>query len=349
MKHGGDIVSYQHLYHGPIIDFSSNINPLGYPEILSQVIANGLESLTAYPDIQYRALRQAIAKYLGCQPGEVIVGNGAVEIIDYFCKSYERIVVCIPCFSEYIERTYAHQKKTLKIPLPEDFILRVEVLKAQLNPGDVLMFGNPNNPTGLRIDKEELIRIQQFTEKQGAFLVLDEAFFEFCAEDYDSIRLFYGKENVCVIRAATKFFGLPGIRLGYAYAPPQIISHYNNSILPWRVNAIADLAGRVIFQEKEYIQETKQYVEQQRQFMLSQLRKIAGITVYPTDTNFILLKLWHATEDEIFERLIRQGLLIRKASSFEGLDNTYIRIAIKDQASNIKLIEALRNKNQITF
>lgn len=344
MKHGGDIVSYQHMYHGAIIDFSSNINPLGYPEILDEVIVNGLESLKAYPDIQYRALQQALAEYLGCYQDEVIVGNGAVEIIDYFCGNYQRIVVCIPCFSEYIERTYVHQKNVLKIPLSEDFHVRAELLKGQLEPGDVLMLGNPNNPTGLRIKKSEVLQIQQLTEEREAVLVLDEAFFEFCPEDYDSVRLFYGKENVCVIRAATKFFGLPGIRLGYAYAPPKIRSHYKEVVLPWSINAIADLAGRVIFQEQEYIRETKQYAEQQRQFMLSELRKLDGIKVYDTDTNFILMKLLHCTEDDLFLRLIQQGILIRKASSFEGLDDTYIRVAIKDQTSNIKLIEALREE-----
>ncbi len=344
MQHGGDIVSYQHLYPGQIIDFSSNINPRGYPKIVEHVIANGLDRLKAYPDIQYRSLRQAIAEYLNCQADEVIVGNGAVEIIDYFCRHSDRIVVCIPCFSEYTERAYVHQKQVLKIPLPDDFRLRTELLREQIAPGDVLMLGNPNNPPGLRIHKAELLRIQQFTEERNAFLVLDEAFFEFCREDYDSIQLFYGKRNVGVIRAATKFFGLPGLRLGYAYAPPQVISHYNNSTLPWRVNAIADLAGRVIFRDKDYIRKSKQSTEQQRQDMFSQLETIDGITVYPTDTNFILLKLWHCTEDDLFERLIQRGLLIRKASSFEGLDNTYIRIAIKDQNSNTRLLNALREE-----
>ena len=97
----------------------------------------------------------------------------------------------------------------------------------------------------------------------------------------------------------------------------------------------------MIFQEKEYIKETKRYVNQQRQFMLSQLATIEGIIVYPTDTNFILLKLLHCTENELFRRLMQHGVLIRKASSFEGLDETYIRIAIKDQQSNQKLLEAL--------
>lgn len=342
MKHGGDIISYQHLYNGKIIDFSSNINPLGYPKILDEVIPQGLEALTAYPDIQYRALRQAIAEYLGCQPDEVLVGNGSMEILEYFCQSAERVLVCIPCFSEYLERPPIYHKEVVRIRLSDDFQVSRTLVESELKQGDVLILGNPNNPTGLRIPEHELRAIQQLTEERKAFLVLDEAFFEFCAGDYDSIRLFYDKENVCIIRAATKFFGLPGIRLGYAYAVRRIAQKYHETALPWRINVIADLAGRVIFQDTEYIKKSKETTKEQRQFMLAQLKTLEGIKVYPTNSNFILLKLTRLTEDELFHRLIRQGLLIRNASSFEGLDHSHIRIAIKDHMSNKKLIKALQ-------
>lgn len=342
MKHGGDILSYQHLYNGKIIDFSSNINPLGYPGILNDVIPERLEALTAYPDIQYRALRQTIAEYLGCQPDEVLVGNGSMEILEYFCQNAERALVCIPCFSEYLERPLIYHKEVVRIRLSDDFQVSQTLVRSELKRGDMLILGNPNNPTGLRIPEHELQAIQQLTEERKAFLVLDEAFFEFCAEDYDSIRLFYGKENVCIIRAATKFFGLPGIRLGYAYAVRGIAQKHHETALPWRINAIADLAGRIIFHDAEYIKKSKEASKEQRQFMLAQLKTLEGITVYPSNSNFILLKLTHLTEDELFHRLIRQGLLIRKASSFEGLDHSYIRIAIKDQMSNKKLIKALQ-------
>ena len=342
MKHGGDILSYRHLYDGEIIDFSSNINPLGYPKILDEAIVNGLKTLKTYPDIQYRALRKEIAAYLGCEHDEIIIGNGSVEILDHFCKHAKRIVVCIPSFSEYTDRPRIYHTSVLKIRLTNDFRISATLVEEELEAGDLIILGNPNNPTGKRIEKEELSRIQTLAEEKGAFLLLDEVFFEFCPEDYDSIHLFYGKENVCVIRAATKFFGLPGIRLGYAYARRNVAKTYNELALPWRINAIADLAGRVIFKNLEYIRTSKEYVEQQRQFMLSQLKKIDGIKVYDTVTNFVLLKLFHCDEDELFDRLIREGLLIRKTSSFEGLDKTYIRIAIKDQQSNAKLINALK-------
>ncbi len=343
MKHGGDLVSYQHLYDGQLLDFSSNINPLGYPEILDTVLPEALTALTAYPDIQYRALRTAIAEYLNCRPDEVLVGNGSMDILEHFCREAKRIVVCTPCFSEYIERPRVYRKAVRMLRLPEDFRVHASLFEKELQTGDVLILGNPNNPTGLRIVESELQAISQLVEERQAFLVLDEAFFEFCHEDYDSISLFSGKTHVCVIRAATKFFGLPGIRLGYAWAAQTVAQNYAAAALPWRVNALADAAGRVIFQETDYIARSKKLISGQRQFMLSQLTELAEIRTFPSEANFILLKLLHAAEDDLFQRLIRQGLLIRKASSFEGLDRTYIRVAVKDPQSNRKLIQALKS------
>jgi len=344
MKHGGDLLSYQHLYDGELIDFSSNINPLGYPAILDEVIPQNFSCLAAYPDIQYRKLRQAIAVYLGCQAEEVLVGNGSMDILDHFCQRAGRVLICIPCFSEYRERAVQYNIPVVPLELGRTFQVTASLLEREIRPHDVVILGNPNNPTGLRIEQRELLAIHQMTEEHDAFLVLDEAFFEFCLEDYDSIRLLYSKPNVCIIRAATKFFGLPGLRLGYAYATSNIADKYARAALPWRINALADLAGQHIFQQSGYISQSKACVTEQRTWMLSQLQEIPEIHVYPTDADFILIRLHNCTEDDIFKRLACRGLLIRKASSFEGLDNRYIRVAIKDHTKNKTLIDALRQE-----
>ncbi len=340
MKHGGDLLSYQHLYDGELLDFSSNINPFGYSEMLDEALRNGLQTLTAYPDIRYRRLRQAIGDYLDCAPDEVMVGNGSVEILDYFCRRGKRIVVCTPCFIEYSERAHLYHTPVVSVPLPKDFVLSAELLAPMIAPDDVLLLGNPNNPTGRLIPQTELLRLQQLAEERSAMFVLDEAFFEFCDAGYDSIRLFREKSNVCVIRAATKFFGLPGIRLGYGWAAPEIVRDFEQQALPWRVNALAELAGQMIFRDTDYIEQTKTYMRQERQFLSSALSRIPGMRVFPTDANFLLLKLLTATEHDAFDWCITRGIVIRKASTFEGLDDTFIRVAIKDHASNLRLIAA---------
>lgn len=342
MKHGGDILTYKDLYEGEIIDFSSNINPLGPPKGLKEVINNGFEKLIAYPDIQYRELKAEIAEYLGCNNYEVIVGNGAVEIINNVISMFKRVVVFTPCFSEYIKRAEILKKDIVKLPLDKEFNINVNTLIKDLKGGDLVVLGNPNNPTGKRIDIKTLKHIHKVCLFKGAFLLLDEAFFEFCPEDYDSISIFKNSKNVCIIRAATKFFGLPGIRLGYAFSNEDIVNKFENITPPWSVNAYADIAGRYIFRQHEYIKDSKEYIKRQREFMLSKLREIEDIEVYDTHTNFILIKLLKKTENEVFNSMISKGILIRKASSFEGLNNRYIRVAVKSEKQNEKLIQFLK-------
>ena len=344
MKHGGDLLSYRHLYDGELLDFSSNINPLGYPKALDEALRNGFQALTAYPDIRYRRLRQAISDYLTCAPEEVMVGNGSVDILDYFCRRGKRVLVCVPCFIEYSERAQVYQTPVISVPLPENFVLSADLFAPMIAPDDVLMLGNPNNPTGRLIPQNELMRLQQIAEERGAMIVLDEAFVEFCDAGYDSIRLFRDKSNVCVIRAATKFFGLPGLRLGYGWATPGIVREFEQQALPWRINALAEIAGQIIFSETDYIERTKMDMRQERQFVSAELSKISGLHVFPTDTNFLLIKLLTTTEQGVFDWFIRRGLVIRKASTFEGLDETFIRVAIKDHASNLRLIAACKER-----
>ncbi|GAK54398.1 L-threonine-O-3-phosphate decarboxylase, putative [Candidatus Moduliflexus flocculans] len=343
MKHGGDLLSYQHLYDGELLDFSSNINPFGYPKALDEAFRSGIHALTAYPDIRYRRLRRAISDYLACALNEVMVGNGSIDILDYFCRRGKRVIVCVPCFIEYSERAQVYQTPVVSVPLPDDFVISADLFAPMIAPNDVLMLGNPNNPTGRLIPQNELMRLQQIAEERGAMIVLDEAFVEFCDAGYDSIRLFRDKSNICVIRAATKFFGLPGVRLGYGWATPEIVRKFEQQALPWRINALADLAGQVIFRDTDYIERTKAYMRQERQFVFSELSQIPGMRVFPTDTNFLLIRLLTTTEQTIFDWCIRRGLVIRKASTFEGLDERFIRVAIKDHVSNLRLIQAFND------
>lgn len=341
MKHGGDILSHRDRFEGKLIDFSSNINPLGYPEKLNGAIMDGIAEMAVYPDIKYRNLKKEISDYLGCRIDEVIVGNGAVEVINNFSILFKRVLVVTPCFIEYIERPLVIGREVVRLPLGADFCITIEEIIRMLKEGDLLILGNPNNPTGKRIDKDTLIEIHSLVIKNNAFLLLDEAFFEFCDYDYDSIELFRDSENVCVIRAATKFFALPGVRLGYAFTSRSMAIKYDTVAIPWCVNVFADIAGSVIFKDKDYITRSKRYMAEQRRRLLMQLKDIEGIKAIDTDCNFILIKLLRGNEDDIFDFLIKRGIIIRKASSFEGLDKSYIRIAVKTFENNQYLVNCL--------
>lgn len=342
MKHGGDLLTYEDQYDGELVDFSSNINPLGPPKGLKEILIDSLQDLVSYPDIKYRKLKDSISKYLNCDIDNVLVGNGAVEIINNFIITARNVLVYTPSFIEYEERAIAHGKKVHKIPYKGHFTIDIEVLE-DIEKDDLLILGNPNNPTGLRIPLEELVEIYEIVRKAEAFLLLDEAFYEFCPKDYDSIEIFkqYDYEAVGIIRAATKFFALPGIRLGYGCTSKEKTLEISKIDLPWSVNALANAAGQFIFDQKEYIVQSKEYIDTERKFLLEELGKIEGIHPYTSHTNYILIKLLKWDEEYIFNFLLERGLVIRKCSSFKDLNDKYIRVAIKDRANNVRLVEAL--------
>lgn len=343
VKHGGDLLSYKDSYEGELIDFSSNINPLGLPKGLDELIMSSLKEIEAYPDIKYRKLKKSVGSYLGCDMDNVLVGNGAVDLIDGFTKLAKRVLITRPSFAEYEERALVHGKLVKSIVYKDDFTIDIKSIEEVLEKDDLLILGNPNNPTGLRIDENVLIKIYQLVLSKQAYLLLDEAFFEFVPKDYDSIELFkkYNYKNIGIIRAATKFFALPGLRLGYGCTSEELKEKVESFQMPWSVNCIADVAGQYIFDQKYYIEASKKYIDEERNFLLEGLANISSIKPYKTHTNYILIKLLDLDEEYVFNFLLKRGIIVRKCSSFKTLSSSHIRVAIKDRKNNMKLIRGL--------
>ncbi|MGI5083943.1 pyridoxal phosphate-dependent aminotransferase [Treponema putidum] len=349
MEHGG-FLSYK-KNDEVLIDFSSNINPLGAPKGLKRALSSSFNNLLVYPDISYRSLKKITAKYLKCGLENIVLGNGAVEIIDNFCSMFKRIILCTPCFSEYGLRAIVHKKTVLEIPYLPDFSSDISALKKNLKADDLLILGNPNNPTGLRIKKTDLLQIYSFVQKAGAFLLLDEAFYEFCPPDYDSISLFKkdGYKNICILRAATKFFALPGLRLGYACTSPETVSALSKIEMAWHINSFAEAAANSIFSDKEFIAESKAYIQKERAFLLENINKYGTrgdikLQAYKTHCNFILLKVLNAKDEDALKFFERNGILIRTCRSFKTLGENHIRIAVRSHKDNCKFIKAISSK-----
>lgn len=345
MKHGGDLLSYRDYYDGELIDFSSNINPLGMPKDLGKFLIDNLDNIEVYPDIKYRKLKKSIGEYLRCNDQYVLVGNGAMELIDSFTKLAKRVIVTTPSFSEYEIRALVHEKEVFSVPYKGDFTIDLKSIEEIIDKEDLLILGNPNNPTGLRIDKKNLIEIYEIVISKEGYLLLDEAFFEFTPKDYDSIEIFkkYEYKNIGIIRAATKFFALPGLRLGYGCTSKGLKERIEEFQMSWSVNSLADLAGQYIFKQIDYIEKSKKYIEEERNYLLKELSKLDGIEPYETHTNYILIKLLNWNEEEVFNFFLEKGILIRKCSSFKVLGSSHVRVAIKDRKNNMKLVEEFIN------
>lgn len=328
-----------------IIDFSSNVNPHIISD-LGKYVLEGLEKSRSYPDINYTNLRNNISDYIKVDSELIIPGNGATEIIYLLMKSIKRrLAILNPTFSEYGRGAKLNNLEIIDFHLKEEnnFSIDLDEIQKNMDKFDSLFICNPNNPNGKVKDLNELLDLMIENDK---LLIVDETFMEFVGEEekYSLINKIEQTPNLFILKAVTKFFGMPGLRLGYGVTSnKQIIKNIYEYKEPWTINSFAENLSNYLFKDKEYINGSKDYYINERKFMLEELRKISRLKVYDTDTNFVLIKLdddeANSLKLELFEKY---NILIRDASNFIGLDRSYIRVAIKSHNDNKVLIESLR-------
>ena len=328
-----------------IIDFSSNVNPHIISD-LGKYVLEGLEKSRSYPDINYTNLRNNISDYIKVDSELIIPGNGATEIIYLLMKSIKkRLAILNPTFSEYGRGAKLNNLEVLDFHLKEEnnFSIDLDEIQKNMDKFDSLFVCNPNNPNGKVKDLNELLDLMVENDK---LLIIDETFMEFVGEEekYSLINRIEQTPNLFILKAVTKFFGMPGLRLGYGVTSnKQIINNIYEYKEPWTINSFAENLSNYLFKDKEYINGSKDYYINERKFMLEELRKISRLKVYDTDTNFVLIKLKDGEANSLkLELFEKYNILIRDASNFIGLDKSYIRVAIKSHNDNKVLIESLR-------
>jgi len=351
-EHGGDIYTEGKLRGRELLDFSANINPLGIPKSFKENIKSILESAVNYPDLKYRDAKENIKAYLDLESSkyEIILGNGAAEIIDLSLGLLKKVCIAVPSFGEYrtsalkydIDIEYSYLKEE------EEFHYDYEDILRKLHHCDGLILGNPNNPNGGIIDKKAFQPILDFCEENSKLIIVDEAFIEFTGEPNRSfLQESLQYQCLMVIRAVTKFFALPGIRFGYGITTnSKVAESIRSKQLPWNINTFAEVSLKYIFKDKEYIESTIRYVNKEKSLLTEGLRKIPFIEkVYESSGNFLLLKLKDITDEEIFESCLQRGILVRRCGNYEGLNHSFIRVAVKDRKSNDTLISLLKDIN----
>lgn len=346
--HGGDVYSCQ----GEVLDFSSNINPLGVPESFKQAIQERWVDFTRYPDLKYRALREELARYLNFDnPEMVIPGNGAVEIIYKTIMSLEisALVNLSPTFSEYARA--ARQKGVPVLDLDayqDDFgALDFDKILEETPLKSLVVLCNPNNPTGTFVGKAKMCDLAGALGKKDSYLLIDEAFIEFTDEypNNSMVNELNNFPNVIIIRAATKFFGMPGIRLGFGVTKNgDLVKGIEELLEPWNVNAAAVVAGSTVYSDHEYIKASRLWVKRERSFLFQRLKEIEELKVYLSEANYHLVKIRNEKIDawRLKELMLEKSVLIRTPDGFNYLSPYHFRLAVKDRESNEKLITALR-------
>ena len=341
-SHGGNIYEVKRKFKKEVVDFSANINPLALPPTLKRALSENFDKIRHYPDPRARDITKIIAKYWGISDENILLGNGSVELIYLIAQSFRPKTALIPAptFSEYerAAKMVNSKIKYLKLKEREDFKLNL----SGLGKSDVLFLCNPNNPTGNLIFKNDKV----INKLPAKLTIIDETFMDFLPNqgDYTLIWKAAKKKRVAVLRTFTKFFSLPGLRIGYIVAHREVINKLKQHQIPWSINSLAQIAAEKILNNKEYISKTYKLIEKERDFLLKGLAKIKGLRPYFSVANFLLIKIEKAgiTSKFLRKALISEGILVRDCSNFRNLDNKYIRVAVRTRKENLKLLTALK-------
>jgi threonine-phosphate decarboxylase len=357
VSHGGDVWGFARKYNIPleeVLDFSGPINHLGPSPKALEAAEKNVKLIKFYPDPNPVELCRNIAEYVN-QPGvnsdNIILGNGSIELIymitEIFSKDNFSAVVPVPSFTEYEKAALRLGGRTNYVQLPHDFSMENEKIKKAITPDTkIVSICNPHSPSGKLYLKDEILELVEYCQKKNVIFSIDENYIEFTdKEQTETLAGCVNKyENLFVIRSVTKFYGIPGIRFGYGIAAKSLINKLLDVRQPWSINSLAGFVTLAAFSDKEFIENTKRTITQERMRFAEQLEKIPGFQVFPSDTNFLLIKITNGkiTSTKIKEELAKVGMLIRDCCTFVGLDNTYFRVTVRTDKDNQKLVDIVK-------
>lgn len=347
--HGGnakEISRSNKIDYDKILDFSANINPLGMQDCVKRAIIEGLDEAQKYPDITYFELKGAIGDFENINKENLILGNGAAEVLFNVVRGInpKYTLILAPTFSEYEEATKAINGNIIYYKLKEEnnFYIQEDILDYINSDLDLIFICNPNNPTGVITSKDLLVKILIKSKKNNVMVVIDESFLDFIEGNLSMISYINEYENLIIIKSLTKFFALPGIRIGYGICGNILLKEKIEKISPaWNINVFAEIATKTGIKDEKYIKESIKYIRTEKQYLYNELKEINQLKVYEPSVNFILLKT--RIKLDLKEELLKKNILIRSCSNYEGLDNSYYRIAVRTHEENIKLVREIRN------
>jgi histidinol-phosphate aminotransferase len=330
-----------------IIKLGSNENPWGPSPKAMKAISDEIKSINRYPESQLHELVAEIADYSGVEDSQVIIGgDGADEIIDVLAKTFiepdDEFIVPLPSYMyyEYLLKQYGARPVYAKWDLDENK-LDVESIFDSITPKTKMMFlCSPNNPTGTLIDNEVLIEIA--SKNPEILIVIDEAYFEYSeVTNKDLINEF---DNIFIIRTMSKVLGLAGMRIGYGLACEEIIEYMHRIKPVFSLTRLSFVAALNTFRDKDYIEESIRKGIESRQYLYDEISKIDGLDVFPSKSNFMLIRVKDTgfTASELALELMKKGIIVRDCTSFKGLDEYWIRISICTLDEDEKFIKILK-------
>lgn len=355
VSHGGDVWGFSRKHNIPlkkVLDFSGPTNFLGPSPKAVEAVKQRAKLIRFYPDPNPVELRMEIAKYVGhdVDAANIILGNGSIELIymiaDAFACNF-KAVIPVPSFTEYEKAALRVGGKPIFVKLPDNFALDVESVKRAVTKDTRIVFiCNPHSPSGTLYSRETVVDLVDFCRKKDVIVSVDENYIEFAEKGQDTTMAGYVKkyENLFVIRSVTKFYGMPGIRFGYGMATESLIDTLQTVRQPWSINSLAGFATLAAFKDTEFIDNTKRTIAKERAQFAKMLCEIGGLRIFPSETNFLLVKILNPkfTSTMLKEQMAKGGILIRDCSTFVGLDDSYFRVTVRSSRENLKLVKTLR-------
>lgn len=357
--HGGDIYGAASIE----IDFSVNTTPLGVPPAVLQAVSSCREEILRYPDSQCRTLRKALSEFwtrflasgsssgLSLPASHFICGNGAADLIFALVRALKprKAVLFEPCFSEYEEALKAEGCSIVRVPLSLDsqWLPSSEALLEYMERSegaDLVFLGNPNNPTGMALESAQTEKLLQICSRFSAVLMVDECFNGFLdhPERFTVAGLTESYQNLFVLNAFTKVYGMAGLRLGYGIcSDTELLERMTAVRQPWSVSGVAQKAGIAALSEENFTEKARELVSRERVFLTEELTKL-GFTVYPSMVNYMLFSHPWETKPELKAFLMGRGILIRSCFDYRGLGSSFYRISVKTRSENRRLLQELK-------
>ncbi|MDR0373833.1 MAG: histidinol-phosphate aminotransferase family protein [Nitrososphaerota archaeon] len=325
---------------------------MGPPPKAVEAVKEHARLIKFYPDPNPVKFKEAIADYVGhgVDIENVLLGNGSIELIYMITEILSqrfKAVIPVPSFSEYEKATLCVGGEVIFVQLPADFSLENPKIKAAVTDDTKIMcLCNPHSPSGKLYSKESIMDLVDFCHKKDVIFSIDENYIEFAEEGEQNTvaGMVREYENLFVIRSVTKFYGMAGLRFGYALAASTLIDKLETMRQPWSINGLACQVTMAAFSDKDFTEGTKETISKNREQLAKDLSQIGGLQVYPSTTNFLLIKITNhkLTSTMLKELLAKERILIRDCCTFVGMDDSYIRVTVRSAKDNKILVEKIK-------
>lgn len=330
-----------------IIDFSTTVNPFGPPASSLRAARKAVAVIGTGPAAPASELGAALAGHWGLPREHVVCGNGPEQLLHLLPRVFRprKVLVPSPANREYVIASEIAGCEVVPLRLPEHGGFRVDPLDIvfALKDGvDMVFLSNPGDPTGRLVTRAEMLEIARYAQQKGVRMVVDESFMDY--EETDSlVRDAADSETIVCLRSFSRFFGMPGLPVGYAVCGAGAAGAMRNAQEPYPLSAPAAAAATAAVLDRGFGKRMRKLAEEEREWLLSEVRLLPGVETFPSFTNFLFLRLIDRSASALADELGSRGLLISDCASYEGMGDRYVRISIRSRHENRRLLQELRS------